>query len=275
MIPHSVSVMWGAVAPGLGNHLWQSTLFVCVVGLLAVILRKNQARARYWLWLTASVKFLIPFSLLVSAGSHFAWPHAQAESKTGVYVAMEQVSLPFADPIALQPTTLTPGSTVADRGAESALMSLKHFMPTALLLVWLCGSVVVLYRWWTGWRRVAAMVREAEPLSTGREVEMLRRLEQVEIGGVRRRIEMVASGKSMEPGVFGIVRPVLVWPKRISERLNEAHLEAVLAHEILHVRRRDNLSATIYMVVEAVWFHPMVWWLGTRLWKSERAAIRN
>jgi uncharacterized protein (TIGR03435 family) len=116
-------------------------------------------------------------------------------------------------------------------------------------------------------------VREAEPLSTGREVEMLRRLERIEIGGVRRRIEIVASGKPMEPGVFGIVRPVLVWPKRISERLNEAHLEAVLAHEVLHVRRRDNLSAAIHMVVEAIfWFHPMVWWLGTRLVEERERA---
>jgi uncharacterized protein (TIGR03435 family) len=63
-----------------------------------------------------------------------------------------------------------------------------------------------------------------------------------------------------------MVRPVLLWPARISERLGEAHLEAILAHELGHVRRRDNLAAALHMVVEAVfWFHPFVWWLGTQL----------
>jgi uncharacterized protein (TIGR03435 family) len=62
------------------------------------------------------------------------------------------------------------------------------------------------------------------------------------------------------------VKPVLVWPQGISDRLEDAHLEAILAHEVWHVRRNDNLAAAIHMVVEAVfWFHPLVWWLGTRM----------
>ena len=65
MIPKYFSAMWEAVAPALGNHIWQSTLFAVAAGLLTLTMRKNHARARYWLWLAASVKFLVPFSLLV------------------------------------------------------------------------------------------------------------------------------------------------------------------------------------------------------------------
>src|SRR5438093_13554604 len=50
------------------NHLWQSTLFAGVAGLLTLFLRKNRAHVRHWLWLTASVKFLLPFSILVAVG---------------------------------------------------------------------------------------------------------------------------------------------------------------------------------------------------------------
>ena len=43
-------------------------------------------------------------------------------------------------------------------------------------------------------------------------------------------------------------------------------LEGILAHEMWHVRSRDNLTATIHMLVEALfWFHPLVWWIGARL----------
>src|SRR5271155_2714443 len=54
----------------LTNHLWQSTLFAVAAGLLTLAFRNNRAQVRYWLWFSASVKFLIPFSLLVSFGSH-------------------------------------------------------------------------------------------------------------------------------------------------------------------------------------------------------------
>ena len=65
-----------------------------------------------------------------------------------------------------------------------------------------------------------------------------------------------------EPGVFGILHPVLLWPEGISQHLDDAHLESIFAHELCHVQRRDNLTSAIHMLVAAIfWFHPLVWWL--------------
>src|ERR1017187_6455703 len=50
------------------NHMWQSTGFAAVAVLLGFALRANTARARYCLWLAASVKFLVPFSVLAAIG---------------------------------------------------------------------------------------------------------------------------------------------------------------------------------------------------------------
>jgi bla regulator protein BlaR1 len=261
MIPKYLSAMWPAIAPALGNHLWQSTIFAVIAGLLTLLLRKNQARTRYWLWLAASAKFLIPFSLLVSLGSHLSWLRTSPASKAGLYLAMEEVSQPFTHPTVSIPT-LT---------ASAVFRGPIHVLPALLTAAWLCGFVVVLCVWGLRWRRVSAAMRDAGPLQEGREVEALRRLERV--GGVRKRIEMLVSRTSLEPGIFGIVRPVLIWPEGISERLEDAHLEAILAHEVWHVRRRDNLAAAIHMVVEAIfWFHPLVWWLGARLIEERERA---
>jgi uncharacterized protein (TIGR03435 family) len=95
-------------------------------------------------------------------------------------------------------------------------------------------------------------------------VGALRRIERM--GGIRKPISFLLSRASLEPGIFGIARPVLLWPEGISPHLGDAHLEAILAHEVRHVRRRDNLYAALHMLVEAVfWFYPLVWWLGARL----------
>ncbi|HXW90388.1 MAG TPA: M56 family metallopeptidase [Terriglobales bacterium] len=256
MNPRSLSALWSAVAPALGDHLWQSTLCAVAAGLLTLILRKNCARARYWLWLTSSMKFLLPFSLLVALGSHLPWWwHAPAGAKAGLYVAVEAISQPFTQPAASAMSEVTPTRVPA---------GLTPLLPVLLSATWLGGVVMVLLLWWRRWRRVSAAVRDSVRLSEGREVEALRRIERVT--GVRQRVEMLLSRTTLEPAIFGMVRPVLLWPEGISDQLDNAHLEAILAHELWHVRRRDNLAASIHMIVEAIfWFHPLIWWLGARL----------
>jgi uncharacterized protein (TIGR03435 family) len=86
-------------------------------------------------------------------------------------------------------------------------------------------------------------------------------------------INLVSSTARLEPGVFGIFRPVLWLPAGIADRLDRAELEAIMAHELCHVRRRDNLAAAVHMAVEALfWFHPLVWWLGARLTEERERA---
>jgi bla regulator protein BlaR1 len=264
MILKYFSGMCMAVPPALGNHLWQSTLFCAIAGLLTLMLRKNRARARYGLWLAASVKFLIPFSFLVGLGSHLPWARNSAGVKAGLYVAMEEVTQPFAKlsmPVVSRVTPQNP----------AILSTLTHFLPAILAMGWLCGFVLVVFVWGVRWRRISIAIREAVPLTEGREVEALRQLERMR--GIRNAIPILLSRASFEPGVFGIARPALIWPKGITELLNHAQLEAILAHEVWHVRHEDNLTAAVHMVVEAIfWFYPPVWWLGARLVEERERA---
>jgi bla regulator protein blaR1 len=255
MIPRYLSETCAPVAPLVANHLWQSTIFAAAAAVLTLALRKNAARTRYWLWLAASAKFLVPFSLLVRLGGLLARPSAPAEVQAGVYSVLEQISQPF-----VQPARAVTIAAVA----PSASASSYHLFPLILAAIWLRGVVAVLGMWAVRWRRVRRVCRVATPLWEGREVEALRRVERRE--GVRKSMRMLLSRASLEPAVFGVARPVLLWPAGFSEGLDDAHLEAILAHELCHLRRRDNLAASLHMAVEAIfWFHPLVWWLGARL----------
>jgi uncharacterized protein (TIGR03435 family) len=86
-------------------------------------------------------------------------------------------------------------------------------------------------------------------------------------------VPVLSSPTLLEPGIFGIFRPVLLLPEGITEHLSSEHLKAIVAHELCHVRRRDNLAAAIHMAVEAIfWFHPLVWWIGSRLVEERERA---
>src|SRR5215469_7135728 len=115
-------------------HLWQSTLFAFAAALLTPAFRKNRASVRFWLWLSASLKFFAPFGLLISLGGHLHWaPVAQrvvAQSldvqrmaAPDVAFVVARIAQPFPAP-----------SQIAPRASGSF-----HWIPVALLSIWLCG----------------------------------------------------------------------------------------------------------------------------------------
>ena len=260
MIAKYFSEAPAAIAPAMANHLWQSTLFAALAAILTLAFKKNQARIRHSLWLAASLKFLVPFSILMSLGRRLASPRFSLSGRSGLFSAVEGFSQPFTFVVV----------TPVNHAASAAY--LLTLLPRLIAAMWLCGFVTVLILWSVRWRRVAAAVNRSTPAEQGREVDALRQLEK--IGGVRRPMTLLLSRESaMEPGIFGIFRPVLLWPATISEHLQDSHLTAILAHELSHVRRRDNLAAAMHMAVEAIfWFHPMVWWLGARLVEERELA---
>jgi uncharacterized protein (TIGR03435 family) len=120
-------------------------------------------------------------------------------------------------------------------------------------IVWLMGFVTILFTRLQIWRHIRAVIRTSTPM----------KISNTEIPAA---IAVRSSGGLLEPGVVGWLRPVLVLPADIQERLTPVQLNAVLTHELCHVQRRDNLTSAIHMIVEAIfWFHPFVWWIGARL----------
>jgi len=222
----------------LANHLWQSTIVTAGAALLAFALRKNSAHVRYWLWFLAAIKFLVPFSLLVSAGQQFEWRSSPAVAQRPISTVAE-ISTPFEPPVVSAPvtTTATPKLDV---------------VPRALLAIWVFGVMVSLGAWMRSWRRMRVLLRSATPL----ELKVPDNL----------RVRILSSPALFEPAVFGIVRPVLLLPRGIEGEMSQEQLQAVLVHEVCHIRRRDNLATAIYMAIETLfWFYPLVRWIGERL----------
>ena len=255
MIPAFSSAAWAPIWPALATHLWQSTLFAVVAETVALLLRRNQARVRYWLWLTASLKFLVPFSLLIGVGTHLEWLNPSPLPAHEVSSVVEQIGQSF---LAAERSFDAPVAAVPAQPSGTNL-------PMVLLpAAWFCGCVGLLCLWCVRWRRLRAAVRVAVPLREGPEVEAVLRLGRSM--GMRDRVELISAAAPIEPGIFGIFRPQLLLPAGIAHHLAVEHLDAIVGHELCHVRRRDNLAAAVHMVVEAVfWFHPLVWWLGARL----------
>jgi bla regulator protein BlaR1 len=233
----------------LANHLWQSTLFALAVWAIARLLREHGAAVRYRLWLAASLKFLVPFSLLTALGRGMA-SGAPVPIVSGWPSAFEKIAQPVA----------------VDSSAA---------LTYALLAAWFCGAIILAAASAISASRMAAIVRDAVPCRLpGLEASRLPGLETSRLAGFEASgLAVKCSPAQIEPALVGIFRPVLLLPEGIAERLGPDQLQAVLAHELCHRQRRDNLSGALHMLVEALfWFYPFVRWIGTRLVEERERA---
>jgi bla regulator protein blaR1 len=212
------------------NHLWQSTLFAAAVALACFALRRNSPRLRYWLWLAASLKFLVPLTVIVSMGARVQLPPDTPSLRA---VTVQQISTYFA-PVSVFPA--------------AAPVRATRSWPVVLGAIWLAGAMFLSFRWRWRWRTIHRAARGAARLAFGCAVPTLE------------------SSTTMEPGVFGIFRPVILLPEGTAGNLTPEQLEAILAHELRHIGYRDNLTAALHMCVETMfWFHPVIWWIGAKL----------
>jgi beta-lactamase regulating signal transducer with metallopeptidase domain len=220
------------------DHLWQSTLFALPLGALTLLLHRHAAAVRFWLWFAASVKFLVPFSVLMAMGAAVTLPVPPMLPDGPTLEVLQDTAAPF---------TNTPAASVVTDGTANWIM--------VLIAAWAAGTLLALLVWGMRWWNLRALVRAARPLAISAPLPVL------------------TSSVPIEPGLIGIFRPVLMLPEGIQARLSTQEMDAILAHELCHFGRRDNLTAAIHMLVESLfWFHPLVWWLGRRLMiERERA----
>lgn len=219
------------------DHLWQSTLFAAAVGLAALLLRRHAARVRFWLWFAASVKFLLPFSALVALGGMLARlspaPLPAALPAAPGLLAMRPAAAPFSTP------DMLPAALPVEPGINLVLV---------MLAVWALGFAVLTAVRLLHWSRLRRLLADASDM------------------GLKASVRVVSSDSQQEPGLVGIWKPVIVLPRGLLDRLSASERESILAHELSHHRRRDNLTAALHMAVETLfWFYPPVWLIGARL----------
>jgi bla regulator protein blaR1 len=225
------------VIAALLDHLWQSTLFCGGVWGVVQLCRSNAAALRHGLWLTASIKFLVPFSALYAVGAWMGLPEPVGAEPLFFDSAVQAAS-PMVSPAAVH--------VVAPENGRS--------FTVALLVIWFGGALVVGLRWFAAWR-VASLVSRAARASPGAPADA--RLTDADV----------------EPAVAGAFRPVVLLPVALLGKLTATQMNAVLAHEREHIRRHDNLKANLHRLVETLfWFHPAVWWIGRQLLEERERA---
>lgn len=259
----------------LMQQTWQVAMLACLVGIVTRWIGRDRAHLKHMLWALVLIKCLTPPMWsspmgLFSRGTDFAvrW------NATTFSVNPEVKSNAASDVVKV--TTLarvdSNRAAVPERPLDAGNLSQLWWNRLVLLGVgvWIMGGLglllIAMVRWTILMREVA---RTEVPVP--KEVGMcVRQLNQKL--GVRRRVSVRVVGGLLGPSVFGLWNPTILLPMALVEGRSAKHLEPLIAHEMVHIRRGDLWFALIQVLACCLgWFHPMVWLASRRLTiESER-----
>ena len=218
--------------------------------------RRRAVQTRYVLALAALLL------MLLSALATLAYEETRAHSEpSSPGVSSSVANAAIGSSISLDLAPLARLTTAGVTGKP--VLHLSRFLPW-LDVVWLLGVACLSTRTIGGWRMIERLRRsalvEAPEAVRANFVRLCQRL------GITSQVSLRISGHVQGPLAMGIVRSLIILPASALMALSPEQLEAVLAHELAHVRRADYLWNLIQTTVETLFFfHPAVWWLGRRL----------
>ncbi len=248
--------------PRVVDHLWQATLFGLVVLALSFALKRGPARTRHFLWLIASAKFVIPAAFIVfiseAIGIDVLW-----RSLTGTNSDANPLLLGLAEPASAFANSY---EIVVSADAVG-----HNEIYCALTAIWLAGLATLVLSRLLRRAKVRHALNFGKTVTVGREWLALQRARKAL--RFKGDVHLVISSMQMEPGVCRVRKPVILLPESIAEHLDDAELETIMLHELIHVERRDNLTGKLQLALTAVfWFHPLVWFISRRLFDEREQA---
>jgi beta-lactamase regulating signal transducer with metallopeptidase domain len=258
-----------AVGWALLQFVWQGTAVGALTALALLALRRSASDVRY---VVSAVGLALMLTLPVVSGVQKLQALRAGASAAAVVPASSVVRADGRVP-GVDPSTgarhVPAGRETAGVGSASAVsraiasMRIEPLLPT-LILIWIAGVSLLSLRLLTGWIWVQRLRAHGNAPAAEAWQQMATRLSRRL--HISRAITLLESTLVDVPTVIGWLKPVVLLPASAVAALSPQQLEAILAHELAHIRRHDYLVNLLQTLVETLLFyHPAVWWLSRRI----------
>jgi beta-lactamase regulating signal transducer with metallopeptidase domain len=226
------------------NACWQILLITALASLGSWLLRHSSARYRHWVWVSALLlSFLIPLaasSRILFAG--FVSPP----------VASNTVAI---DPEAVFESSALSTAASSELSSSSSAILLNQGLALGVIAVYLGFLLFSSFRLYSAWSTTRRIKQTAESIvSSDAIAKIVERCRNV-IGN--RRIEILCSSAVPVPVTMGIFKPLIILPEQLALEGDENLLTSAIAHEAIHVARRDYVLNLFYeLIYVSLSFHP-------------------
>ncbi len=260
-----------ALAWTMLHSIWQATLIAILTGLVLYLLRRHSARVRY-----AVANLALVAVLLTSAGTFLYYfqevrvlsRSAEVKPQLGTAASFTAVANQLAS--AEMVAKVRSATAAKSPGRTGLRVFLSKHLPL-IVSVWFTGMALFLCRLLGSFTQVYYLRREKNFPADPYWLDLLDKL--AGRSGYYTGVQLLESALVRSPLTIGHLKPIILFPIGLINRLTEAEVEAVLAHELAHILRRDYIFNLLQSLVEAVfYFHPAVWWLSSQIRQERESA---
>ncbi|MFD3002793.1 ankyrin repeat domain-containing protein [Pontibacter toksunensis] len=250
-----------AIGWSLLHSLWQGTLLAVVLGILLVFLRRFSSQTRYLIVALFMALFAVTIPLNIIREYE---PVVQAEVAA---VEKAYAAPSTATPSSVREKVQVSGNKVATDIRNRFVLYFERHLPL-LVTIWLMGIVVLLLRYLGQLVYVQRLKNHGVTPFPDKWKEMISKLEkQLKIS---KKVRYLESLRISSPMTIGWLKPVVLFPIGLATRLGQAEVEAILLHELAHIKRNDYLFNVIQSLTTILLFyHPATYWMS-RLLDEER-----
>jgi beta-lactamase regulating signal transducer with metallopeptidase domain len=242
------------------HSLWQAMAIAILMGIALIVLRKKTAKLRYWVANTALL------TVLLAAITTFAYYYDFSKEPPKVQFIPETISQTAGSPVTEieNPKSKILHSTLTLDGFKDYF---NQHIPL-IVLVWIMGVALFILKLLGG---VSYCYYLRSRLNFPADEYWLETLDRLKSKvGVKQSIELVESALTRTPLVVGYMKPMILFPIGAINKLSPTEVEAILAHEIAHVLRKDFIFNILQSVIEALfYYHPAVWVISSAI-RNER-----
>lgn len=254
------------------HSIWQATLIALLAGILLLVLRRQSAQLRYGVANLALVAIL-----LSAAGTFYYYLQLPPVADSGV-VTTQQSVLPVPTTAAesttpIPPPTLTDATTpaVTENNVSTSFRAYFTEHLPLIVAIWFLGMTIFLCRLLGGISNAYYLRHRMNFPTDPYWSDVLNRFASQ--SNFHKNIALLESALVRSPLTIGHLKPVILFPIGLINRLSESEVEAILAHELAHILRRDYIFNILQSVVEVIfYFHPAVWWLSAQVRQERESA---
>lgn len=239
------------------HFTWQSILLGFLLAVFLRLSRHVSSEARYVAcWLAIGFMLVLPTITTLDA---FQLTHTDSFMTTSVELAVPVAENSLSSET--QKSTLYETETgLSFNGVLISMTRLRGY----LALIWMLGIIVFAFRLQLGLSGTRRLKQQASDCGSNQLHSILSAL--CKKLNINRSVVLKRSKHIDQPVLIGWLKPVILLPAGILAGLPPLQVEAILAHELAHVRRHDYLFSVLQSVLETLFFfHPAIWWISHRI----------
>ncbi|MCI0494017.1 M23/M56 family metallopeptidase [candidate division KSB1 bacterium] len=254
-----------AVIPFLWQNMIYSGIVLLISWILIAIGKVKSARWQHALWLLVLIRLVLPPNFSHPLSSRNLLAKLPFYEKIIHYFHFDQ-NRNWFDINGNYGTSIDDQSTYAsnDTKIRKPNQAQQARIFAGLFFAWLAGISLLFMIYLKKLNRFHQVIKRATPVENQKILQIAK--DWCAHFRIKKSVRLVSSDEYSSPFTIGILHPIIFLPASVIKNEHQFHLESIIAHELAHIKRRDNIWMKIQSLLQIIYFfNPVAWYVNSKI----------